>query len=140
MFQFDFKRIIHNPIGRILLSILLGLGLACLFYRVCKEKDCIIFHGPVIQEVDQKTFEFNDKCYQYEPVPVTCDEKNKKIIDFENEHSRSLTESFLNYMQSQQHLTFDPYSNEGTYTPGASFTMPPKITNAPDASSDKRGM
>jgi hypothetical protein len=125
MFNFDFKRILYNPIGRILLSILLGLGLACLFYRVCKDKDCIKFNGPVINEVEEKTFEFDNHCYQYNPVPVKCDE-TKKIVEFENMNSKSLSEAFINYMQTQTQLEFDAYSP--TDAPGAGFTTPPSST------------
>lgn len=126
MLQFNFKRVLYNPIGRILLSILLGIGLACLFHRACKDKDCIHFNGPVIQEVDKKTFEFDNRCYQYEPVPVKCDE-SKKIIEFENENENTLSESFLNYMKNQAQLKFDPY-NQNEDTGGAEFTLTPSVT------------
>ena len=128
--QFEIRRILYHPIGRIVLSILLGLGFACLFYRACKEKDCINFHGPVIQEIQKKTFEFDSKCYQYEPVPVKCDAK-KKIVDFASSKPDPMMESFMTYMASQGKLDFDSYPEDifRTAMPtGAQFTKSPMGT------------
>lgn len=138
MMEFDVKRILYNPVGRIVLSILLGLGFACLFYRACKEKDCINFHGPVIQDIKNKIFEFDSRCYKYDPVPVTCDKTDtKKIVDFASTKSDPMTESFVNYMNKQAQLQFGSYpadlftSNMPTYS-GATFS--PDNTGATPAS------
>jgi hypothetical protein len=63
------------------MSILLGFGLATLFRTVCKDKDCVIFNAPPLEEINGKTYKFDNKCYKYEPVPTKCDTK-KKIISF----------------------------------------------------------
>ena len=36
------KDLLKNETGRLIISILLGLGLAAIFRRVCKDKKCII--------------------------------------------------------------------------------------------------
>lgn len=124
MLQFDIKRILHNPIGRILLSILLGLGLASLFHKVCKDKNCIHFHGPVIKEIDKKTFEFDDKCYQYEAVPVTCDDKNKKVIEFDNSKKFGVDETFdIKNPKVPEIKGFDPTMMAMKDRFGADFTV-----------------
>ena len=64
----NFKRLLNEPLGRILISILLGLGLATLFRKVCKDKNCIVFNGPVISEFDGKIYKHGDKCYKYSVV------------------------------------------------------------------------
>lgn len=66
--------------GRVFISILLGLGLATLFRKVCKDKNCITFNGPVISEIDNKIFKHGDGCYKYTISPTKCD-ATKKIID-----------------------------------------------------------
>jgi hypothetical protein len=78
--QINFDRLLHTPTGRIFISIMLGLGLASLFRRVCKDKNCIIFDGPVINQVDGKVFKHKNKCYTYDAETTNCD-KTKKIID-----------------------------------------------------------
>ena len=127
MIKFDMKRILYNPVGRIVLSILLGLGFSCLFYRACKEKDCINFNGPVIQDIKNKTFEFDSRCYKYEPVAVKCDTTNKKkVIDFASTKTDPMTETFVAYMKSREQLEFGAYSrdvfNNPTATPSGVFT------------------
>ena len=76
----DFKRMLHTPVGQMFISVILGLGLATLFRRVCKDKDCIAFNGPVLSEVDGKIFKHGGSCYKYEAETVPCD-ATKRTVD-----------------------------------------------------------
>lgn len=76
----NFKRLLNNPVGQFFVSVLLGLGLATLFRRVCTDKSCLVFHGPVIQEFEGKIYRHGEKCYQYKVTPNKCD-STKRIID-----------------------------------------------------------
>lgn len=76
----NFKRLLHTDAGRIFISIILGLGLATLFRKVCKDKNCIVFNGPVISEIDGKVFKHQGNCYQYTAETAACD-STKQIID-----------------------------------------------------------
>jgi hypothetical protein len=78
--QPNFKKIINSEAGRIVISVLLGLGLATLFNKVCKDKNCIIFNGPVLSEIDGKIYKYGDKCYSYKMKPDKCD-STKRVID-----------------------------------------------------------
>lgn len=80
MVNINFRRMLHTPIGIAFISILLGLGLATLFRKVCTDKSCITFNGPIISEVEGKTFKHDEKCYKYDVYSAKCDE-NRKIID-----------------------------------------------------------
>jgi len=71
----------HSETGKHMLSIILGLGIASLFRSVCKEKNCIIFKAPPLEDLKDKVYKYNDKCYKYNPVPVKCD-ASKKIVEF----------------------------------------------------------
>jgi hypothetical protein len=77
----NFKRLLSTPIGVAFISILLGVGLATLFRKVCTDKNCIVFNGPVIDTITDKTYKYGEKCYKYDAEPAPCD-SNKKIIDF----------------------------------------------------------
>jgi hypothetical protein len=79
----NFKRLLNTPIGVAFISILLGLGLATLFRKVCTEKNCIVFNGPVISDVSGKIFKYGEKCYKYDINPALCD-KNKKVVDIKS--------------------------------------------------------
>ena len=66
------SRIMDSEIGINIISVILGLGLASLFRKVCRDKDCVVIKGPKLNSVKDKIFKFDDKCYQYEPVATTC--------------------------------------------------------------------
>ena len=72
-----------TPLGKIFISILLGLGLATIFRSTCKEKNCIRFAGPVLNEIDGKIYKHGDKCFKYEVESSgKCDE-TKRVLDIQ---------------------------------------------------------
>jgi hypothetical protein len=73
------KRIFHTQEGRVLLSIILGIGLATMFRHVCEGKNCIAFNGPVISEMDGQIYKFNEVCYKMQTKAVKCDAKKKTV-------------------------------------------------------------
>ena len=77
----NFKRLLNTPTGRIFISIILGLGLATFFRKVCKDKKCMVFHGPIIRDFEDKIYKYGDKCYSYKTKSDKCDTVNKKVID-----------------------------------------------------------
>jgi len=72
-------KVIDNKVGKIVISIILGLGLATLFRRVCIGANCIVVKGPPLEDIKGKIFSLNNKCYQYTSVMTSCD--NKKSMD-----------------------------------------------------------
>ena len=79
----NLKRLLTTPLGVMFISILLGLGLATLFRKACKGKECIEFNGPVISEIDGKIYKFDEECYKYKLESTRCD-KNKKIVEIKD--------------------------------------------------------
>lgn len=77
----NLQKLLVTPVGRILLSIILGIGFACMFRTACTDKECIHFQGPVISEIDNKIFKHDEKCYIYVPVTTKCNAESKQIID-----------------------------------------------------------
>lgn len=75
-------KFVHTETGRIIMSILLGLGLASLFRTVCKDHNCLIFHAPPLDEFKDKIYKNNGKCVKYTPVATKCS-LNAKTVTFE---------------------------------------------------------
>ena len=75
------RRLIYGDVGKVIISIILGLGLATLFRKVCKDRDCIIFRAPNIQKIKNQIFKFEDKCYKFQENKKKCN-KNRKIVEF----------------------------------------------------------
>ena len=76
----NLKRLLNTDLGKFFISVLLGLGLATLFRKVCKDKNCIAFNGPVISEIDGKIYKYGEKCYKYEAAATKCD-STKQVVD-----------------------------------------------------------
>ena len=78
---FNTKRLLYGTYSKYVISAILGLGLATLFRKVCNDRNCLVFYGPKYQDIDEKTFYFNKKCYKFEKTAGSCN-KTKKIIPF----------------------------------------------------------
>ena len=77
----NLKRLIYSDVGRIVISMILGLGLATLFRKVCKDRDCIVFKAPDVKKIEQQIFKFKDKCYKFTHNIEKCN-PNKKMVQF----------------------------------------------------------
>ena len=75
-------KFVHTETGKIMMSILLGFGLASLFRVVCKDKNCLIFHAPPLDQIKDKIYKSNGKCVKYNPIATKCN-PNTKTISFE---------------------------------------------------------
>jgi hypothetical protein len=76
-------KFVHTETGKILMSILLGFGLASLFRTICKDKNCLIFHAPSLDEFKDKIYiGTGGKCVKYNPIATKCN-KSSKIINFD---------------------------------------------------------
>lgn len=72
-------KFVHSKTGKILMSVILGIGLATFFRAVCKGKRCRIVTSPPIEEIDEQIYKFNNKCYKLEKNAIKCD-KNKQTV------------------------------------------------------------
>jgi hypothetical protein len=75
----NIKRLLNSEAGKIVISIILGLGLASLFRKVCVDKNCITFNGVVISDIEDKTYKHGESCYKYKAKTEKCDEVKKVV-------------------------------------------------------------
>lgn len=76
-------KFVHTQTGKMIMSAILGFGLASLFRTICKKKNCLAFHAPPLDEFKDKIYKNNNgKCVKYNYVPTKC-RKNAKIVEFE---------------------------------------------------------
>ncbi len=86
----NFKRLLNTELGQIFISVLLGLGLASLFRKICNDKNCLVFNGPVLKDFENKIYKFDEKCYRYTTYSSPCN-SNKKIMDISTSHENENT-------------------------------------------------
>ena len=74
---FDFHAIFHSHTGRILISIVWGLGLAAMFRRVCKDRSCIVYQSPNPDWMKQQILKTkkSNSCYQMTTELSECENK-----------------------------------------------------------------
>jgi len=71
-----------TDIGKMILSIILGIGLASLFRKSCESRNCLVFHAPSFKEINENVYKYDNKCYKFKEHPVKCNGKNKKQVRF----------------------------------------------------------
>jgi len=71
----NLEKIVKNDTGKIIISAILGLGLASLFKKVCVDDKCLIIKSP--PNIKDSIFGHNNKCYKYNPEITSC--KKKKV-------------------------------------------------------------
>jgi hypothetical protein len=81
-FGMNLGKFVHTETGKIIMSILLGFGFASLFRTICKDKDCLVFHAPPLDDFKDKIYKVDKKCVKYVPVASKCS-LNTKTITFE---------------------------------------------------------
>lgn len=75
----EIKRLLYSKHSSTFISIILGIGLASLFRKVCKERNCVVFRAPVLDDIQKKIFQHGQTCYEYLPVSEKCSNSKKQI-------------------------------------------------------------
>jgi hypothetical protein len=65
-------KILNSDLGGIIISVILGLGLAALFRKACDDNKCILIKGPDNDEITRNIYKINHDCFKYEPVFTEC--------------------------------------------------------------------
>jgi hypothetical protein len=73
------KKIIDNDYSKIVLGILWGLGLACIFRSACNGRNCIIYKAPRPAQIKNKIYSHEDKCYKYDSQSTQCNGDEVKL-------------------------------------------------------------
>jgi len=78
-----FSNIIHNLFktnrGKIIVSIIMGLGLASIFKKTCVGDGCIIIKSISPYKIQDNTYRHDDKCYKYKAHSSKCSDKNIEV-------------------------------------------------------------
>jgi len=73
--------LLKTPNGRIIGSIIIALGLACILRIACKDANMVIIKGPPLESIENKIFNFDNKCYSYKTVATSCKNMENNIDD-----------------------------------------------------------
>ena len=73
------EKFVHSHTGKILMSLLLGSGLATFFRASCKGKKCRIIEAPPMEEINDQLYKFDGKCYKIEKNAIKCDKQKTTV-------------------------------------------------------------
>jgi hypothetical protein len=76
----NLSKFVNTKTGKYVMSVLLGFGLATIFRKMCKGDNCVIFYAPPLDEIENKIFKQDGKCYQYSLVSTKCDSSKRNVI------------------------------------------------------------
>jgi len=69
------ENLVNNQLGKIIISIIWGLGLSALFRKVCTGRNCIIIKSPDLGAFKDSIYYFDGKCYTFTPKITKCNKK-----------------------------------------------------------------
>ncbi len=72
------KKILNSKSSSMILSIIIGLGLASIFKMSCDSRSCLVYQAADLE--GKNIIKYNDKCYEAKQKAETCD-NSKKIIN-----------------------------------------------------------
>jgi len=75
------RRLIYGKYSPYIISIVLGIGLSCMFRKICTERNCLLYRAPSLQKIQDKIYKYGDKCYTFKPNAQSCEAK-KQIVTF----------------------------------------------------------
>ena len=70
------SNIFKNENTKIILGILWGFGLACIFRQACNGRNCIVYKAPKPSDIKNSIYSHDEKCYKYESVTTDCTENS----------------------------------------------------------------
>jgi hypothetical protein len=65
-------KILKDKRIQILISIIWGLGIAMFFRKSCNGRSCIVIRGPTPEDMHNKIYSFDNKCYKYTAKTTSC--------------------------------------------------------------------
>ena len=76
-------KLLLSPTGKVVMSVVWGLGLAALFRRACTGRSCIVYKSPHPSKIQGRVFKHEGQCYRYNTRRTNCDtvEENNVHLD-----------------------------------------------------------
>lgn len=75
----NIRRLLYSEYSDIIISIILGFGLATLFRKICNERNCIVFQAPKNENIENQIFRHNNQCFKYKHKSEQCNTDKKKV-------------------------------------------------------------
>lgn len=75
-----FKKLFYTKYGRVLLSCILGLGLATVFRRACRSGNCVVHKIPSRHDIQTKVYKDEGSCFKVSLKEAACDKGREDLM------------------------------------------------------------
>ena len=65
----------------LMVSCVLGFGLAALFRPMCKGPDCVVLRGPPVSQIRDAVYQIGSKCHEFKPKVVECPKDGTPVVE-----------------------------------------------------------
>ncbi len=72
-------RLLYSKYSCLLISIILGFGLATMFRKECKQGPCLEFRGAPIKKTKNKIFLHNNSCHTFSANSESCNPEKRQV-------------------------------------------------------------
>ena len=66
------EHVLTSRTGQIIISVILGMGLAIMFSGACAGRNCVVVRGPNPTQIEGKIYNYNNECYNFKPYMSAC--------------------------------------------------------------------
>lgn len=77
----DLDTWVKNKNVTMLISCIIGFGLAAILRPMCKGPDCVILRGPPVSQLREAVFQVGAKCHEFKPSAVACPTDGTKVVE-----------------------------------------------------------
>ena len=77
----DLESWLKNKNVGIMISCVIGFGIAALLRPMCKGPDCVILRGPPVNKLRDAVYQFGEKCHEFKPKPVECPKDGQGVVE-----------------------------------------------------------
>ena len=75
------RKLLYGPYSEYVIAIILGFGLSTLFRASCNGRKCMVHKAAPIENILNKIYKYDKKCYTFSPETVVCD-SSKEILEY----------------------------------------------------------
>ena len=74
-----FLNSVKTQLGKNMISVILGIGLASIFRKACGNGRCLVFKAPSVSSIKNNIYEHANNCYEFNERSVDCNQKKKNV-------------------------------------------------------------
>jgi len=77
----DLETWVKHKNVHLLISCIIGFGLAAILRPMCKGPDCVILRGPPVSQMREAVFQIGEKCHEFKPKATACPTDGTKVVE-----------------------------------------------------------